>query len=64
MHRLGTSLNDEQLAAPAVLGPFDVHWRVDASLGRVVILDDRGPSGELQNLVIGDAQPLPIERRS
>ena len=56
MHGFRTCLDDEELAGDAVLGPFQIHGHGLAALGGVVVLDDAGPAGELQRLVIGDGE--------
>jgi hypothetical protein len=55
---LGAGLHDEQLAAPAVLGPLDVHRR------REVALDRDRPACEPERLVVGERAAATLGRRN
>ena len=54
MYGLRPRLDDEELTALAVLGPFHVHGLV------VVLLDDDRPASQGQDLVITEHQGLPF----
>ncbi len=53
---LGPGLNDEEFAGVTILGPFDVHGGGATAAGGVMILNDAGPAGELEDLVFIDAE--------
>ena len=61
LHGLGARLNDEELAAQAVLGPLDVHRGVGAAGLGVVLFDDQPPLAELQNLLLGEGGLVPVD---
>ena len=44
----------------AVLGPLDVHRGRLAALGAVVVLDQAGPAGQRQDLVVADGKARPV----
>ena len=56
LHSFRPGLEDEQFAGVSVLRPFDVHRRRVPFLGRVVVFDDAGPAGELQDFLVGDRE--------
>ncbi len=60
LHRLGPGLEDEELAGHAVLAPLDVHGLEVARLGGVVVLDDAGPPGQGDDLVVADAEDVAL----
>ena len=64
MHGFRPGLDDEKLAGIAVLGPLEVHRRGLATLGGVVVLDHAGPAGELQHLIIREAELDPVGGRN
>ena len=63
LHRFRPGLKDEQLAADAILGPFQVHRRLDAPLGAVVPLHQHRPPGELEGLLVTERIPLLFGQR-
>ena len=60
LHRFRPGLKDEQLAADAIFGPFQVHRRLGAPLGAVVPLHQHRPTGELERLLIAERIALLI----
>ena len=63
VHRLRAGLDDEQLAALAVLGPFDVHRCGPAGRAGVVFLDRQGPAGQSDQLVVRQHEAAPVRVR-
>ena len=63
--RLGSGLDDEQLAGDAVLRPLDVHRGRLAPDAGVVILDRNRPLRQLQDVVVAHrvARPVVVRRR-
>ena len=59
-NRLGTRLNNIDLAVGAILCPFDIHWHGNTGVFRIVLLDPHGNFGKAQHLRIGNAEPLPF----
>ncbi len=59
-HRLRPGLDDVELMVEAVQGPLDVHGRGPAGVPGVVILDADGIVGELQHLLVGEAEAAPL----
>ena len=53
MHRLRAGLHNEQLAGQAVFGPFHVHGCRTTVFGAVMVLNQTGPAGQRENVVIG-----------
>ena len=56
LHGFRSGLEDEQLTAVAVLGPFDVHRCGHPPPGAVVALDRAGPARQLQRLGVADGK--------
>ncbi len=63
LHRLRPGLDDEEFSGFAVLCPLDIHRHRLAGLRRVVVLDRERISGKRQDIVVGDAEPLPVDLR-
>ena len=60
MHGLRPRLDDEQVSALPILGPFHVHGLEVAGLLRVVILDDLRPAGEGEHLFLVQTETVPL----
>ena len=59
-NRLGSRLNDVELAVGAVLGPFDIHGHGSPGVFRIVLFDVHGNVRKAQHFRIGNAKPLPL----